>query len=259
MSSIDLSTLAAYTNELLNIDSIPDYPPALNGVQCDHHGPVTRIAAAVDCSLNTIEQARDNGANLLIVHHGLFWNGLQSLVGSHLARVRALLQNDIALYSAHLPLDCHDTFGNSALLARQLGLTPTRGFARYQHIDCGVGGDSDLPTTDLIKQVTDWAAEWGHHTVSSNIPKGHRTRKWAICSGAGAQVENLREAYQTGVDTLIVGEGPHWSAIDAEEHGLVIIYAGHYATETLGVRALAAHIADRYGLPWSFLHAPTGL
>jgi dinuclear metal center YbgI/SA1388 family protein len=257
--SVALSELAAYLDAQLAIGSTPDYPPALNGVQVGHHGPVTRIAAAVDASLQTITMAADAGANLLLVHHGLFWSGLRPLTGAHETRIRALFAHDIALYSAHLPLDAHETFGNSALLAQALGLTVSGGFAKYQHIHCGVRGDADLSTEELIARVCEWAAPLGHHTVASGVPAGHRTRRWAICSGSGAQVDTLREAYSTNVDTLIVGEGPHWSAVEAAESGLVIIYAGHYATETLGVRALVAHLAERFGIPWEFLHAPTGL
>jgi dinuclear metal center YbgI/SA1388 family protein len=259
VSEPTLERIAAHLDGLLDIGAIPDYPPALNGVQMGHRGPVRRVAAAVDCSLRTIELAAADGANLLLVHHGLFWNGLQPITGSHEARIRALIENDIALYSAHLPLDAHETFGNSALMARELGLVANAGFARHHHVHCGVRGDNDLRTTALVERVREWAVPLGHHTVASRIPDGHRTRRWAICSGAGAQVENLREAYAAGIDTLIVGEGPHWSAIDAEERGLVIIYAGHYATETPGVRALAAHVASEFTLPWAFLHAPTGL
>jgi putative NIF3 family GTP cyclohydrolase 1 type 2 len=88
---------------------------------------------------------------------------------------------------------------------------------------------------------------------------GRRTRSWAICSGAGAGKETIREATDLGVDTLITGEGPHWSAVDAEERGIVIIYAGHYATETLGVRALAEYAAEHFALSWTWVPAPTGL
>ncbi len=259
MSETRLDDLAGYLDALLGIPGTPDYPPALNGVQVSHRGPVRRIAAAVDCSLATITSAAAAGANLLLVHHGLFWNGLQPLTGAHLARVRALLDADLALYAAHLPLDAHATFGNSRLLAAELGLRVSGGFARYQQIECGVRGEADLDTEVLLARVRAWAAPLGHHTVASAIPVGHRTRRWAICSGSGAQVETLREAYTSGVDTLIVGEGPHWSAVDAPERGLVIVYAGHYATETLGVRALAAHLGERFDLPWEFVHAPTGL
>ena len=259
MNGTTLTALAAYLDPLLNTVGTPDYPPALNGVQVSHRGPVTKIAAAVDCSLRTIEAAGVAGANLLLVHHGLFWGGLQPLTGPHLGRVRALLRADIALYSAHLPLDAHATFGNSRLLAGELGLTVSGGYARHEQIDCGVRGEADLDTAALLERVRAWATPWGHHAVASALPPGHRTRRWAICSGAGAQVDTLREAYATGVDTLIVGEGPHWSAVDAPERGLVIVYAGHYATETPGVRALAAHLSERFGLPWDFIHSPTGL
>jgi dinuclear metal center YbgI/SA1388 family protein len=254
-----LAAIAQHLDTLLRTAETPDYPPALNGVQVGHRGPVRRIAAAVDASALTIQLAADADANLLLVHHGLFWNGLQAVTGTHEARLRTLFAADIAVYSSHLPLDAHPTFGNSRLLAAELGLTVAAGFARYQQIDCGVRGEADLDTAAFIARVSAWAQPHGHHTVASRTPPGHRTRRWAICSGAGAQVDTLREAYATGVDTLVVGEGPHWSAVDAVEHGLVIIYAGHYATETLGVRALAAHLGERFGVPWSFVHAPTGL
>lgn len=257
--TVTLQELDGYLETLLSISTTPDYPPALNGVQVGHHGPVRRIAAAVDASLRTITMAAEAKANLLLVHHGLFWSGLQPLTGTHETRVRALFSHDIAVYSAHLPLDAHYTFGNSALLAKELGLTVSGGFAKHQHIFCGVRGESDLDTLELSARIAAWTAPLGHHTVVSNIPMGHRTRRWAICSGSGARAETLREAISTGVDTLIVGEGPHWSAVDAEESGLVIVYAGHYATETLGVKALAAHLSERFGVPWEFLHAPTGL
>jgi dinuclear metal center YbgI/SA1388 family protein len=259
VSVTPLEKITAYLDALLAVGTTPDYPPALNGLQVGHRGPVTRVAAAVDCSLRTISAAAAEGANLLLVHHGLFWGGLQPLVGAHETRVRALFAADLALYSAHLPLDAHATFGNSALLAAALGLHASGGFARYEQIHCGVCGEADLATDTLVERVRSWAAPLGHHTVATPVPPAHRTRRWAICSGSGAQAETLREAYTTGVDTLIVGEGPHWSAVEAEEHGLVIVYAGHYATETLGVRALAEHVGTTFDLPWTFVHAPTGL
>lgn len=259
MTGTPLSELGPYLDGLLAVADTPDYPPALNGVQVGHRGPVTRVAAAVDASLRTIELAAEAGANLLLVHHGLFWNGLRPITGVQETRLRTLFEHDIAVYSAHLPLDAHPTFGNSALLASELGLRSTGLFARHETIHCGVRGESDLDTAELVGRIAGWAQPHGHHAVASPIPRGHRTRRWAICSGAGAQVENLREAYSSGVDTLIVGEGPHWSAVEAEEYGMVIVYAGHYATETLGVRALATHLLERFGLPWTFLHAPSGL
>jgi len=165
----------------------------------------------------------------------------------------------VALYSAHLPLDTHPAFGNSLLLSRELGLHAGAGFARHESIDCGVRGTGDIATADLVSQLNVFARSHGGSAVASAITPGRRTRHWAICSGAGVNADTLREAHELGVDTLISGEGPHWSAVDAEERGLVIVYAGHYATETLGVRALAEHLSVTYGIPWTFVAAPTGL
>jgi dinuclear metal center YbgI/SA1388 family protein len=259
MTGAPFASIAAHLDALLRVGETPDYPPALNGVQVEHRGPVKKIAAAVDVSARTIRGAVDAGANMLLVHHGLFWGGLQPLTGPHLARVRLLLEHDVALYSAHLPLDTHPTFGNSLLLARAIGLEPGAGFARHETIDCGVRGPADIATAELLARLDVFAKSHGGGAVASAMTAGRRTRHWAICSGAGASAGTIREAVEHGVDTLICGEGPHWSAVDAEEKGLVIIYAGHYATETLGVRAVAEHLAATFGVPWTFIAAPTGL
>lgn len=259
MTGVPLATIASHLDALLRVRETPDYPPALNGIQVEHRGPVQKIAAAVDTSARTIRGAVGAGANLLLVHHGLFWGGLQPLTGPHYSRVRLLLDNDVALYSAHLPLDAHRTFGNSLLLSRELGLESSARFARHETIDCGVSGLSDIATTELVARLDVFAKSQGGSAIASSIAPGRRTRHWAICSGAGVNVDTIREAVDLGVDTLISGEGPHWSAVDAEEKGLVIIYAGHYATETLGVRALAEHLSVTFGVPWTFIDAPTGL
>lgn len=251
--------ITAYLDQILRIEGTPDYPTAMNGVQVEGDTPITRIAAAVDARLSTIEGAAREGAELLLVHHGLFWGGLQPLRGAFRRRVRALLERGITLYSAHLPLDAHSTFGNNILLARSLGLTPTAGFAHFQGIEIGVRGEDAVPTAELAERADRFAREWGGSALCAGVAPGRLTRRWGVCTGAGASADTLRESVALGLDTLIVGEGPHWTAVDAEELGLAIIYAGHYATETPGVRALAEHLGARFGLPWSFVHAPTGL
>lgn len=250
--------LAVYTDELLHTASTPDYPNAVNGLQLENRSPVRGIAAAVDFSTRAIRGVVKNGANFLIVHHGMFWGGIGPFSGPSYRTLRMLIENDIAVYSSHLPLDRHPTLGNNALLAAELGLTPTGSFARFQDIFIGMSGESDIETASLTTRAQGFAKSYGEIRTSV-ITSGRRTRKWGICTGAGASAETLSEASTTGIDTLIVGEGPHWTAVHAEEHELAIIYAGHYATETLGVRALAQHLAERYELPWSFISAPTGL
>ena len=255
----DLAAIARYLDDLLRTAETPDYPNALNGIQLSNRGAIRRVAAAVDFSRRAIDGAIAEGANLLLVHHGMFWGGLQALKGSHYERLSLLMQHDIAVYSSHLPLDAHPAVGNNVLLAAALGLSPEAGFARYQTLDIGVQGSSNLPTETLAGRARAFAADHGGEAVVTPMEAGRLTRRWAICTGAGAGVETLKEAAASGIDTLIVGEGPHWTAVDGPEAGIVIIYAGHYATETLGVRALAAQLADRFGLSHVFIEAPTGL
>jgi dinuclear metal center YbgI/SA1388 family protein len=258
-ATVRATELALRIDRLLNVAGHPDYPGAVNGLQVDSRGDVRGIAAAVDVSQRTIQGAHTAGANFLIVHHGLFWGGAQPIVGSVHARYRLLFEHDVAVYAAHLPLDAHVELGNNVLLAREFGLTPIRSFATYQGTAIGVAGDADMPTDALVSLADAFARRHQGRARSSEIPSGHRTRRWAICTGAGASTDSLREAAAAGIDTLITGEGPHHTAVDAPEHGLVVIYAGHYATETLGVCAVAERIGAETGLPWSFVSAPTGL
>ncbi len=251
--------IVQYLDDLLDTDSIPDFPNALNGLQMANAGTVTRVAAAVDFSLRTVTAAADAGANLLIVHHGMFWTGLQPIRGTTFERLKSLIDHDIAVYSSHLPLDRHALYGNNALLATELGLEPSAEFARFKTIFIGVAGESNLSTADLAVRADAFARVHGGSARTTTIAPGRKTHTWAICTGAGAGSETLAEARARGIDTLVVGEGPHHSAVEAEESGIVIIYAGHYATETLGVRSLAAHVSDRFGVPWTFVEAPTGL
>jgi putative NIF3 family GTP cyclohydrolase 1 type 2 len=149
--------------------------------------------------------------------------------------------------------------GNNALLARRLGVEPSAGFAKFQTIEVGLSGEADVPTGVLADRARASAAEFGGTLVATPFADDRRTRRWGICTGAGADSSTLREAAQRGLDTLIVGEGPHHTAVEARELGIVVLYAGHYATETLGVRALGDAIAARFGITTSFINAPTGL
>lgn len=251
--------LARYADDLLETAACPDYPNAMNGLQITSRKPVKAIASAVDFSTRTIEGAVAKGANLLLVHHGMFWSGPERLVDAAYRRLRFLIEHDIAVYSSHLPLDRHPSIGNNVLLARQLGLEPSAPFARHGEISIGVSGKADVETSVLAQRARDFAKTCGGDIRSTTINAGQRTKSWAICSGAGASAETIREAVAMQVDTMIVGEGPHWTAVSADDLGLTIIYAGHYATETLGVRALAQNLGEKFKLPWSFIEAPTGL
>jgi len=254
-----LEDVARHLDTVLRTKDVPDYPGAMNGVQVEHDGPVRRCAVAVDASLYTIDAAIVSKANLLLVHHGLFWGGSQPLRGRVFQRVRRLLAHDVAVYSSHLPLDLHPTLGNNAIMARTLELTPSSGFAHFQSIPIGVMGEADVDTATLVGRCDTLARREGGQLVAVGVTPERRTRRWALCTGAGASSDTLREAAAAGVDTLIVGEGPHHTAVEAMELGIAVLYVGHYATETFGVRALGEEIERTFGIPWSFVAAPTGL
>ena len=257
--AVALDAVVAHLDGVLRTSEVPDYPGALNGLQVANSGRVAHVATAVDYSRAAIEGAIAAGASLLVVHHGMFWNGAQPFVGPAYERLRLLVAHDLAVYGSHIPLDLHRTLGNNVLLARALGLTPDGGFARYKQLEIGLSGTTELETATLAERATTFAARHGHVTVHTPIVPGRRTRRWGICSGAGASIDTLREATERGLDTLIVGEGPHHTAVEAAERGVTILYAGHYATETLGVRALGAELERAFGLPWSFVGEPTGV
>ena len=255
---IALAEVVSALDAELRTSEIPEYVGALNGLQVANNGRVTRVAVAVDASMAAIAEAAILQANLLVVHHGLFWSGAQPLVGPRYQKFRTLIDNNIAVYSTHLPLDAHATLGNNVRLAVALGLTPNAGFGRYKSVDIALAGTCDELSGSLVDRVQAFSARYGG-TVRTSVPvDGRRTKRWAIVTGGGASTDTLREAHERGIDTLIVGEGPHHTTVEAQEHDLLIIYAGHYATETLGVQALGEWLEARFKLPWSFLHLPTG-
>jgi dinuclear metal center YbgI/SA1388 family protein len=211
------------------------------------------MLGAVDACQASVDAAVVRNADFLIVHHGLFWGGLQRLTERFGRRVRTLIQHDVALYSAHLPLDCHAEVGNNAVLAGDLGIESPVPFGRYLGIEIGVVGGLDVPLSELADRV---AARLG--AVPRVIAKGPaRTRRVAIVTGGASDL--IPEARDRGVDTFITGEGPHHTFFDAEEWGLNLVYAGHYASETVGVQALGEHLRDRFDIEFEFFDHPTGL
>jgi dinuclear metal center YbgI/SA1388 family protein len=258
-AAVALDDVVRYLDDLLRTADVPDAEPALNGLQLANSGRVRRVAAAVDFSAQTVSAAVEAGADLLVVHHGMFWRGAQPLIGSGYHRLKMAIEADLAVYSSHIPLDIHPELGNNALLARALQLQADGRFGRYKGVEIGVSGPSDLSTGELAERVQRFASAYRTTVVHTPIPDGRRTQRLAIITGAGAGSDTLDEARERGVDTLIVGEGPHHSAVQAMEQGTAVIYGGHYATETPGVRALAERIARQFGVSHTFVDVPTGL
>ncbi|MEC9080816.1 MAG: Nif3-like dinuclear metal center hexameric protein [Verrucomicrobiota bacterium] len=253
MASTKLTNIVAHCNRTLKPESFEDWPGAVNGLQVDNDGSVSRIAAAVDATLNTVKKAIDVGADLLIVHHGLFWGATHPWTGNRYKLLRMLLDNKIAVYSSHLPLDAHPKLGNNAQLCKALGIKTPRPFFSERGQEIGLRGTLDLSRIQLAKRLA--KATGAKPTV---LPGGGaRCRKIGVVTGgAGAE---MKTAVDEGVDTFITGEGPHWTFALAEDLGLNVFYGGHYATETFGVKALCEHLSKKFKLPWTFIDHPTGL
>jgi|SRR5690242_13182959 len=248
-----LDAIVQYLDDYLRVRDTRDAPDALNGLQVSNGGEVSKLAAAVDLCRATVQLAADHGANLLLVHHGLFWGGPRPLTGPMYARVAGLLEHDIAVYSSHLPLDRHPDVGNNAILARRLGVTVRGAFGESDGQAIGVWGDLMLGRDEFAARL---ASVLGAPARAFPFGSG-AIRRVGIVTGAGGSL--IPQAAAAGLDTYVTGEGAHWTYFDAEELGLNVYYGGHYLTETFGVRALAEHLGERFSLPWTFLDHPTGL
>ncbi|HVH67458.1 MAG TPA: Nif3-like dinuclear metal center hexameric protein [Gemmatimonadales bacterium] len=252
-SPVELGALVSYLNAYLRVSEVPDAPHALNGLQLANAGTVSRMAAAVDLCRATVNMAAEQRADLLLVHHGMFWGGLRPLTGRDYHRVAALMSRNIAVYSAHLPLDLHPEVGNNAVLARQLGVSTRGPFGEEYGIPIGVWGEIDVSRVALERRLSELLG-----IAPRVLPFGpERARRVGIVTGAAGSM--IAQAAAAGLDSFVTGEGPHHTFFDAEELGLNVFYAGHYATETVGVKALAEHLSVRFHLPWAFLDHPTGL
>jgi dinuclear metal center YbgI/SA1388 family protein len=250
---VRLDDLVRYLDDYLRVREVADDRNALNGLQVENAGEVRYIAAAVDTCQATIAAAVERGADLLLVHHGLFWAGLEPLTGRTYRRVSALLRHGVALYSAHIPLDRHPDVGNNVLLARKLGMEVRGWFGDHLGAPLGAWGELDIGR-EMLRDLLNGALG----ASATLVPGGpERCRRVGIITGAAGGF--VRQARDAGLDTFITGEGHHWTYFDAEEYGVNVVLAGHYATETLGVQALAAHLSERFQVPWSFLDHPTGL
>ena len=254
-----LSQIVDYANDYLRVEQIEDWPNALNGLQIENSGRVTKIGAAVDVSTHVLTAAAKKNVDLLIVHHGLFWPGLQSVTGALRRQLKLAFENDIALYSAHLPLDLHPKVGNNALLAAALGLKSTKPFLEEKGELIGVQSKFSGSRDDLIRKFR--KAVGGPIKTFNCGPKNPKS-VGIITGGAGSEIYRVAaESELDGpfIDTFITGEAPHWAAVAAEELVINLLLGGHYATETFGVKALAAHLSERFKVPWEFLLFPTGL
>lgn len=253
MRAVDLMEVVRYCDRLLKIGSIRDHDRALNGLQVQNSGRVRRLAASVDCNLRTVQKAIAAGADLLLVHHGLFWFDPMPVTGARFELMRLLIKHDLAVYSVHLPLDVHPRLGNNVLVCRALGLKQIRPFLIECDVPLGYQGVRRTSFECLVEAVRRLTG-----AEPRVIPAGPRqVRRIGVVTGAGGS--KLGAAVAEGIDTFVTGEAPHWCFTLAEDLHVNVILAGHYATETLGVKALARHLSGCFSIPWVFVDHPSGL
>jgi dinuclear metal center YbgI/SA1388 family protein len=248
-----LQEIVSYCDGYLRIREIGDYENALNGLQLENSGSVTKVAVAVDFSTRALQAASKCGANLLVVHHGMFWRGLRPITRSLHGQLKLALESDIAVYSAHLPLDLHPEIGNNVLLMKALGLDHSEPFFEEKGSLLGRRASVEIAFSEMMNRLEKAVGGIVHATAAG--PEASR-KLGVITGGAGGEIERVAAE---GIDTFITGEAPHWAAVTAHELGVNLLLGGHYATETFGVKALAAHLAEKFGIDWEFIDLPTGL
>jgi dinuclear metal center YbgI/SA1388 family protein len=244
---VALQDVVFFANELLEVAEIEDYPGAVNGLQLENSGVVSKIGAAVDASTRTIELAIDESVDLLVVHHGMFWGGVSPVTGPVYRRLAKAMEADVAIYSVHLPLDLHPDLGNNVLLAEALELAPVTPFWFVKGRAQGCLSTMSLELDELVLRAE---RVLGRKIWCCSAGPSRTQRIGIVTGGAGSHIV---EVAAEGVDTFLTGEGPHHTFVLAEELGINLLYGGHYATETFGVKRLAARLAERFNLQWTFL------
>lgn len=253
---MDLQTFSQHLTELLDIPSFASADISLNGLQVgDEKAQVRKVAFAVDATLATIRKAVELGADVLFVHHGLFWGRPIAITGRHYDRVSTMLENNLALFACHLPLDSHDQLGHNVQMPKILGMTDVKPFSRYHGVVVGYKGVLPQPmTADQIIQ------KLGIRTNPTNFRINTENRtfsKVGFVSGDGA--EDLYQALSSDVELLVTGESQYSVTSDCIESGLGMLCLGHYETEVFGVKAVQAYVQDKLGLETAFIDIPLGL
>ncbi|MCQ4333735.1 Nif3-like dinuclear metal center hexameric protein [Natronomonas sp. F2-12] len=254
---MQLAELRDRLNGRLDHDRFADVDASANGLQIgDGTAAVDRAAFAVDGAVATVEAAADADADVLIVHHGTVWGGLDRVTGREYDRIAACIENGVALYVSHLPLDAHEEFGNAAGLAAFLDCELLAPFGEHGGVTIGHRVRAAEPYT--VERLRDRLSELdtdGRRVRTLGFGPD-RIEEIAIVTGSGA--DWIREAEAESVDALVTGEGKQKAYHEAREAGLSVFLAGHYATETFGVRRLK-RLVEGWGIETTYLDHPTGL
>lgn len=253
MGSLPLKKLVSFLTGELGLSEFPRDESA-NGLQVEGGRSVRKIGLAVDACEYVFNKAAGQQVDFLIVHHGLVWGGIRSVTGILKKRIKLLLDHDISLYACHLPLDWHPEYGNNAQLRSLLGLSRAGEFGEYhgKRIGCRGRLNKEMALNDFLLRVDKRLG-----TTSRAIDFGRKVKNVGIVSGGGWSA--LYDAEYHDIDTFLTGEPSHSAYTLAEELKVNLIFAGHYATETAGVRAVGAMLTKKFAIETVFIDHPTGL
>lgn len=249
---MDILQLSHYLDKLLEIDAVKDSPNAVNGLQVQNTGEIRKVGLAVDLCEATIEMAIARNCQMMFVHHGIFWPGLSPVRGALYQKLSRMIQANLGLYSAHLPLDMHPVLGNNKVLADLIGLRDLEPFGEYAGVKIGFKGQIDPCSAQDLGKILE---EKLGATVKA-VGEGKLRSIGLVTGGAG---DILKQAIAEGLDAYITGEGANHNFHEAVEGGSVFLLAGHYATETGGVKAVGRHLQDKFQIEAEFLDYPTGM
>lgn len=243
------SEIVSFLDELLDSSSYADYGP--NGLQVPGTEQVAKIVSGVSATLELLEAASNCDAQMVLVHHGLFWSSMPSALTPQMAaRLKALLVSDLNLVAYHLPLDAHAIVGNNALILRELGFEPAESFAPHKGSEIGWIGNGEIATGDLEARLRDLTGQ--QPLTFTDGPA--IVRRLAVVSGGASG--DIAAAVEAGADAFITGEPSEPAMADAREGAINFFAAGHYATETFGIRALGEVVAKRFGIEHEFMDLP---
>ena len=249
---MDILQLSYYLDNLLDIERIKDSPNSMNGLQLQNTGEIKKIGLAVDLCTATIEKAISVECNMVLVHHGMFWGGLKPIRGNFYDKISIMIRKNLGLYSAHLPLDMHPVLGNNIFLADQLELNEVEPFGEYEGQKIGLKGRLDLISAEKLGEKIE-----GKLGSPAKVIGSGEVRTLGIVSGGAADI--LSQAAADDLDAYLTGEGANHHYHEAIESRCVLILAGHYGTETGGVKAVGKHLEEQFGIKTEFLDYPTGM
>jgi dinuclear metal center YbgI/SA1388 family protein len=252
---MEMNKLVSWLTAYLRLDEYRSVDASLNGLQIGRRGEeITKVAFAVDACLESLKRTADAGAQMLFVHHGLFWGSPIAVTGSHYERIATAVESDVALFAAHLPLDAHPEAGNNAVMAEVLGLTDRQSFGEYHGVQIGVMGTLPEPLSmNQVKNLLGFSGE----TVA--LPFGNSEKISSVAIVSGGASSSVQEAAAKKADLFITGEILHQVYHTCLEERINVLGGGHYDTETFGPKAMAEKVTEQFGIETLFIDIPTGL